>query len=52
MAGRTMKVERIRWILTVVLLCFVWNNAHWSVSLALSGLAVANELAARLRQSE
>ena len=36
----------IRIALTVVLLWIVWHHAHWSVALCLTGLAMANELAA------
>ena len=34
----------IRLILSAILLILVWNNAHWSVALAITLLAVVSEI--------
>jgi hypothetical protein len=39
-------ITTARYGLTLCLLAIVWFNAHWSVALSLSLLAIANELTA------
>lgn len=34
----------VRWVLTGVLLVFVWKNAHWSVALFCLFISIANEM--------
>ena len=34
----------IRYVITIALLAVVWRHAHWSVALALTLIAIAQEL--------
>lgn len=42
----------LRFGLTAILMVTVWFHAHWSVALAITGLAIANEFAAKARQTK
>ena len=39
-------IDYIRIALTIVILTFVWLNAHWSVALTLTLITIAIEIAA------
>jgi len=41
--------DALRLLLTFVLLCVVYRNAHWSVALAITGLSIGNEISAAWR---
>lgn len=38
------RIDIVRIILTIVILIFVWLNAHWSVALALTLISVGIEI--------